>query len=182
MKEYKPLILFLLKFLGSYIAMIFLYNLYLEQTLPDNKPDSFTIFTSDTTSWVMNTLGYHSQSVINPSNPYCNFYLENQYTTIINEGCNAISVMIIFIAFIVAFSTKITTTIWYILVGLILLFVMNITRIAIINWIVRYMPEYAKMAHDYLFPAIIYGTIVVLWIVWVKYFVLTKKKNDEQVA
>ncbi|MEG0529569.1 MAG: EamA family transporter, partial [Bacilli bacterium] len=58
------------------------------------------------------------------------------------------------------------------------LFIMNIARIMLLNYIFRYHDEYGKMAHDYLFPAIIYGSIVVLWIVWIKFFVTKYNKQN----
>ena len=34
-----------------------------------------------------------------------------------------------------------------------------------------------KPAHDYFFPAIIYGGVVLLWLIWINKFVL---KTDQQ--
>lgn len=181
MKEYKPLIVFLLKFLGSYVLMILLYNWYLQQYLPQNIADPFTAFTSDSTKVGLDILGFETKSYQSQGNPFYRIWMEGQNVSIVNEGCNAVSVMIIFVAFIIAFGTKFKTTILYIFGGLIALFVMNIARIVLLNWIFRYHDDYGKTAHDYLFPAIIYGTIVILWIVWIKFFVIKPKKN-EQVA
>ena len=98
--------------------------------------------------------------------------------SLVNEGCNAISILIIFVAFIVAFYTNFKQTFLFIIAGLGALFVMNIARIMLLNYIFRYHDEYGKMAHDYLFPAIIYGSIVVLWIVWIKFFVTKYNKQN----
>src|SRR5690625_7148659 len=57
---------------------------------------------------------------------------------------------------------------------------MNVLRIALLNYIFVYLPDYGKIAHDYLFPAIIYGTIVVLWIIWVRFFALKIKTIDNK--
>jgi len=38
-------------------------------------------------------------------------------------------------------------------------------------------PEYGKMFHDFIFPAIIYGSVVVLWLIWIKFFAL-KNENS----
>ena len=42
MKEFKPLLLFLARFLGTYIILSLVYKLYLDQYLPHNNPDPFT--------------------------------------------------------------------------------------------------------------------------------------------
>ena len=55
---------------------------------------------------------------------------------------------------------------------------MNILRIAAINIVaIELSAEDFKIAHDYFFPAIIYGTVVVLWLVWIKFFVLKRDEN-----
>ncbi|MBO6213731.1 MAG: exosortase family protein XrtF, partial [Algoriella sp.] len=69
-------------------------------------------------------------------------------------------------------------TFLFIVTGLAALFVMNISRIMLLNYIFRYHHEYGKIAHDYLFPAIIYGSIVILWIVWIKFFVTKYNKQN----
>ena len=61
--------------------------------------------------------------------------------------------------------------------GLVLLHIMNVLRIAGLNWVLYFYPPEGKMFHDYIFPAIIYGSVVVLWLVWINYFALKKSKN-----
>ena len=179
MKEFKPLILFLARFLGTYIVLSLLYKLYLDQYLPFNNPDPITKFTSDTSAYFLNLFGHVSYSNISITRPWMRLVLDGQVASIVNEGCNAISVVIIFVSFIIAFYTNLKHTLLFILGGLITLFVMNISRIIMLNYIFRYhYEEYGKIAHDYLFPAIIYGTIVILWIIWVRFFVIKQTKKN----
>lgn len=177
MKEFKPLLLFLARFLGTYIILSIAYKLYLDQYLPHNIPDPFTKFTSDITAFFLNKFGFFSFSNIAENQPWMRLIVDGQVASIVNEGCNVISILIIFVSFIVAFYTNLKQTILFILAGLVILFVMNISRIMLLNYIFRYHNEYGKMAHDYLFPAIIYGSIVVLWIVWIKFFVTKYNKQ-----
>lgn len=179
MKEFKPLILFLARFLGTYIFLSLLYKLYLDQYIPFDKPDPFTKLTSDVTAYFLNVFGNVSYSNIAIGKPWMRLIINGQFASIINEGCNAISVAIIFISFIVAFYTNMKQTLLFILAGLVGLFVMNIMRIILLNYIYRYhFKEYGTIAHDYFFPTIIYGTIVVLWIIWIKFFVTKKAKKN----
>ncbi|WP_435524815.1 hypothetical protein [Chryseobacterium indoltheticum] len=41
---------------------------------------------------------------------------------------------------------------------------MNVLRISGLNIVYSDYPQYGKMSHDYVFPAIIYGSVVVLCI------------------
>lgn len=183
MKEFKPVLIFLLKFIVAWAVMVGLYNLYLSPYHAENKPDPYSQTVAKWTVSCLNTAGFDAHQMDDKTRPWTWIYMKNDRTSYINEGCNAVSIMIIFVAFVIAFSTTWKQTILYILGGLVVIQIMNVLRIALLNYIFGHHPDYAEMAHDYLFPAILYGTIVVLWIVWVKYFALKpKKKSDEQVA
>lgn len=99
------------------------------------------------------------------------FYVSGDYRSRMVEGCNAISVMILFLAFVFAFY-KGTKTFVFAGISLVILHIMNVLRIAGLNILIVEMPQYSKIGHDYFFPAIIYGTVVVLWLVWIKFFAL----------
>ena len=102
----------------------------------------------------------------------------NKYLARIIEGCNAISVIILFASFIFAFSAKFKTTFLFILLGSALIFVLNILRIALLTIGLYYYPEYEEFLHNIVFPVVIYGVVFVLWIVWVIKFSSYAKRND----
>ena len=179
MKQYRPLIFFLLRFLGSYIVLILLYNWYLNQYLPFGTPDPFTELSSNLAAKGFKALGFNAHSIHYGNENFMRLWVDGKYSSIVNEGCNAISVLIIFVAFILAFYTTFKQTITYILISLFVLFVMNISRIILLTYIYRFHKEYSKVSHDYLFPLIIYGSVIILWIVWIKLFVTKKGKNAE---
>lgn len=181
MKEFKPLALFLLRFLGTYVGLTWLYYLFLNKYLPFNQPDPFTKFTAVATNWGLNLFGVSTETFQASNEAFVRILIDGVYVSHINEGCNAVSILIIFVAFIIAFYTNLKQTITYIIVGLILVFMMNIARIMLLSYIFKFFPEYGKIGHDYLFPALLYGTIVVLWITWIKYFVIPYKKNHAKI-
>ena len=90
MKEFKPLLLFLARFLGTYIILSIAYKLYLDQYLPHNIPDPFTKFTSDITAFFLNKFGFFSFSNIAENQPWMRLIVDGQVASIVNEGCNAI--------------------------------------------------------------------------------------------
>lgn len=179
MKEFKPVIIFLLKFIVVWIGLLIFYNLYLSFYHSENQPDPYSQQVASWTVNCLNSVGFEATAIDDKTRPWTWVYLDGKWASYINEGCNAISIMMIFVAFIVAFSTKWKPTLLYIIGGLILIQIMNVFRICLLNYIFRYYPEYGKTTHDYLFPAIIYGTIVLLWIGWIKFFVMKSKKNSD---
>lgn len=178
MKEFKPILIFILKFVLVGGVLVILYNLYLNQFHQYNLPDPYSAFIGECTASGLNAIGYEAKAVVDPNKPWVWIRLNEMWPSYINEGCNAISIMIIFVAFVVSFSTTLKQTSLYILGGLFLIQLMNIIRIVWLNYILAYHPQYGKFAHDYIFPAIIYGTIVLLWIIWVKYFALKEVSNE----
>ena len=184
MKEFKPILIFILKFVGVWVILLIAYNIFLSRYHSENKPDPYSEFIAGCTVSTLDAAGMDATQMVDKTRPWVWIGVNGEWPSYINEGCNAISIMIIFVAFIVAFSTTWKQTLLYILGGLFIIQIMNILRIALLNYIFAYHKEYGEMAHDYLFPAILYGTIVVLWIIWVKCFALKKptQNPDEQMA
>lgn len=177
-KEFKPIFFFLLKFFVTYIVLTFVYSTYLEPYLSEYKiADPFTAWTTDAAVNLMNFIGFDAKNIQLEGEAFRRFWLDGTFASIVNEGCNAISVMIIFVSFIIAFSTNFLQTSLFIFFGLFAMLVTNIIRVALLTYIYRYMPEYSQSAHDYLFPAIIYGMVVILWLIWVNFFVFKKKSK-----
>jgi exosortase family protein XrtF len=95
------------------------------------------------------------------------------------EGCNAISVIILFISFVVAFSGKWKPTSLFILTGSLLIYVLNIFRIIFLVVLLYYYPTQEHLLHGVLFPLIIYGIVFILWVIWVNNFSKYASKNTK---
>ncbi len=172
LKDLKPVLFILFRFLAVYVVFLLIYQFYLNQSEVHGL-DAFSQWVAKQVKTVQEWFGYASALHHDPKNLTTWFWVKNDYVSRMVEGCNAVSVMILFAAFVVAFYKGIQT-LWFILGGLVLLHIMNILRIALLNIVLADYPEYGKIAHDYFFPAVIYGTVVVLWLVWIKAFALKK--------
>lgn len=165
-QDFRPVLKILLRFLAIYLVLVFLYQAYLNQTAGSAlDPVSFSI--AEQVAGIQNFLGFSTQLYHEGKAETAWFYVEQQYVTRMVEGCNAISVMILFAAFVFAFY-KGMKTFGFTAAGLIALYVMNLLRIVALNLVVLKFPQYSKMFHDYVFPAVIYGTVVVLWLIWMR--------------
>ncbi|MCB9202318.1 MAG: exosortase family protein XrtF [Flavobacteriales bacterium] len=177
--EFRVLLLLLAKFIGLYLVLIFVYNLYLtyfNDTLQTCDP--FTEIVANQSVRISKWIGLDVSTGKADPFPYISLLMERgKRYAIVNEGCNALSVMIVFVAFIFAFPSRWYKTLSYIVLGILFLHITNISRIALLSYTKINYPEYYKMSHDYLFPVIIYGAVIILWIVWVQFF-LTKKKGS----
>ena len=91
------------------------------------------------------------------------------------EGCNSVSVIILFVSFIVAFSGKLKPTLFYVLGGSIFIYALNVIRIGLLCSALYWLPQHKTILHDVVFPLFIYGIVFVLWVVWVNKFSLYAK-------
>ncbi len=175
---YKPFLLFLGKFLLTYLMLTFIYQSYLSQfDVKKNETDSFTKLVAQQTEEVLLFFNCDVKTTPNLKEPAVNLYYKQRPMARIIEGCNALSVIILFISFIVAFSGKIKTTILYMISGSILIHILNVFRIALLCVLMYYYPKQQHFLHGVLFPLFIYGVVFILWIIWVNKFSKYAKKN-----
>ena len=173
MNRNKAIIVFLVKFFATYFILFGTYSLYLHKT--QQKEDFFscspiTRTVANHVSKVSRMLGYDAQIEQHTEELSIKFILNGKYVSRIIEGCNSVSIIILFVSFIVAFSGALKHTVIFGLFGSLLIYVVNVLRIIAVSVLhVRY-PEYETILHDLLFPSIIYGLTFMLWITWVKYF------------
>lgn len=172
MSDFKPVLKILLRFVLIYIALLLLYQLYLNT---QNGLDSVSMWVGKQVVAVQNFLGYESKLIPDHRYETAYFQVNGKKPTRMVEGCNAISVMILFLAFVFAFY-KGRKTFVFALISLVILHIMNVLRIAGLNLMYFQGEKYFKIGHDYLFPAVIYGSVVILWLVWIKVFVLKDEK------
>ncbi|MDO5616422.1 MAG: exosortase family protein XrtF [Cruoricaptor ignavus] len=174
--DFKPILKILLRFLIIYLVLLGGYQLYLNH-YSGSGLDPFSVWVADQSTAVQNLLGYPSQMVPLPEYDRSYFYVSDDYRSYMVEGCNSISVMILFVAFVFSFYKGLKTFVFVIL-GLVFMHLVNVLRIAGLNILLVEMPEYSKIGHDYLFPAIIYGSVVLLWLIWIKCFALKINPNE----
>ncbi len=175
MKDFKEILWVLLRFLGIWLLIFLLYQWYLNQF--SGNIDGFTKIISDQSAFLLNLTGYETITKDFPSHETILFYINGKSATRMIEGCNAVSVMVMFLAFVFAFY-KGVKTFYFAFSGIVLLYILNLFRIYVLNVIVVDFPVLTKPAHDYFFPAIIYGGVVFLWLIWINKFVVTHEKNS----
>ena len=152
----------------SYILLTFIYQTYLSRFDGSTfEVDSVTQIVAEETQQLVTFFGYNAEIAENLEQSSVKFFFEGKYVARVVEGCNAISVIILFIAFVVAFKGTWKHTLLYVVFGSVLIYVLNIFRIAIISIALYYYPEQEHLIHGVLFPLFIYGVVFLLWIIWV---------------
>lgn len=176
--EYRPFLAFLAKFFLSYLILTLLYQVYLGQfDAVKLEIDSFTQFVADQTVTVISWVDANVLQRPNLREASANIIFHDLFIARIVEGCNALSVMILFVAFLISFSGTFKNTLIFGIVGILLIHVFNIIRIALLVIAIYYYPESTTLLHDIIFPLFIYGIVFMLWILWINKFSFYATKN-----
>lgn len=173
MQNNKTVIIFLVKFFGTYLVLFLLYSLYLsknQKTASVFACAPITKSVAEQSKYLLNVAGFDAKIEQHTSEMSIKLFINNTYVARVIEGCNAISIIILFIAFIVAFASGFKKTALYILFGSLIIYVINIVRIAIIAWAIYKYPAYENVLHTIIFPSIIYGVTFLLWFIWIQKF------------
>lgn len=169
--QYKPFFTFLIKFVLFYFVFAFIYDQYLNQfDVSIFELDSITKLVSDHTVYIMRSFNEDYYVVAHDNEAAMKVIYNGKYVARIIEGCNAVSVIILFAAFIFAFASNWTKTFLYIIVGAVLVYILNIIRIVLLVSAIYYYPAYEEFLHGTVFPLFIYGVVFILWIIWVTKF------------
>ena len=163
-----------------YFSLTGLYSLYLNNTQEKEAIFACAPITKTVTEHskkVAELLGYNIETEQNLDELSLQFRIDGNYVVKIVEGCTSVSIMILFLAFIIAFSGSVKATILYGIFGAILIYAANIFRIVALAIIIYHYPAYQGIMHSLFFPAVIYGMVFLLWIVWVNKFAKKIKKK-----
>ena len=166
--QYKPFLLFLGKFILSYLILTIIYQTYLNHF--DEKQaevDFFTQSVAEQSAAVLSWFDTKSYTMPHLKEPTVKLFYKGKYISRIIEGCNALSVIILFISFVIAFTGKFRNTTLFILFGSILIHILNIGRIALLCVALFHFPQYEHLLHGVIFPLVIYGVVFLLWVIWV---------------
>lgn len=177
--KYKSVVKFILTFLLVYLLLSVTYKLYLDYSDGSKfYPDYLTNLVARQSELLLQSFGYDTTIAKHLNEPSMKLIINNKFVARVVEGCNSISVIILFISFIIAFSGRFKTTFLYILAGSVLIYIVNLTRIVILSIGLYHYPWRREILHTVIFPLIIYGIVFLLWMFWVNRFSKLKRSNE----
>jgi exosortase family protein XrtF len=175
LKEFKPTIFFLAKFVGLYIVLNLLYGFYITAYHP--QPDPITQLASENSASVLRLFGTDVTTHDSPSKPTTSLVCDGKNIVSVYEGCNGINVIIVFFAFVIAFGPFTKKMLWFVPLGFLCIHLINLGRITLLFWVSTKMPHYMYFTHKYLFTAVIYVAVLILWIWWVRISSVAKTQS-----
>lgn len=95
----------------------------------------------------------------------------------IGEPCNGIKVFGLFAIFILSFEGDLIKKLIFVPLGILIIHILNITRIALLTYISAVNPYILDFNHNITFQLLIYGSMLALWYLWIIKF--SKVKSHE---
>lgn len=133
-------------------------------------PDYLTNLVAKQSSMLINSFGYATTIEPHELEPSMKLIVNDKFVARVIEGCNSLSVIILFVSFVIAFSGSFKSTFLYVLAGSVLIYAVNLIRIAILSIGLYNYPWRSELLHKVVFPLIIYGLVFLLWMLWVHYY------------
>lgn len=98
-------------------------------------------------------------------------YISGKPHVIIEDGCNALVLMVLFACFIMAFPGPLKAKLWYIPVGVLAIYLINVVRIILLSDVIQnYSKEVSEWHHKYTFQLSVYIFIFIFWVLWANKF------------
>lgn len=176
-RKYRLVLRFIFIFLGSYFLFSSLYNGFLILYDTENPvPDPLTQLVARQSGSVMEGIGYNVDVVMHYTGLSMKLMVNDYFLAGIVEGCNSASIIILFSSFVLAFFGKPITTFIFLFAGSVIIYAINIIRIVILAVSIYEYPQYSGFMHSVFFPLAIYGTVFILWLIWVRIYSRWKRK------
>lgn len=127
-----------------------------------------TFVTSNVTTKTLNFFYHPGFENIPLPNGFQGIYLNNLQVLFITDGCNALALYQAYICFFLCVPGKLIRKLSFAVVGIAIIFVLNIIRCYALTWLNMNKPEWTDFAHHYAFTFIVYSCIFILCVTYLK--------------
>lgn len=170
-KKYKLVIKFIITFAVVYGIFTLSYKFYLDFSDGSKYyPDYVTNLVAKQSQMLISSLGYNAEISPHELEASMKLIVNKKFVARIVEGCNSVSIIILFLSFIMAFSASVKSTLMFGLAGSVLIYAVNLLRISVLSIGLYRYPWRSDLLHTVVFPLIIYGLVFLLWMLWVYYY------------
>lgn len=168
MQSNKFIVLFISKAVALYLLWYFIYEQWLAKV---GWLDNFIIdHLVKITLYLLNFLGYTTFVYEHT------FGIDGSNGVFIGNPCNGLELMALFAGFVLIFKGSWKNKIWFIPLGIIVIYMMNIVRLLILTIIAKVAPETLDFNHKYTFTVLLYVLVFLGWVLWVNKFATKDNK------
>ena len=132
---------------------------------------SFSVVLAKQANFILESMGFetnieiHGDMVVSKILKY-----KYQHGVWIGEPCNGIKIFGVFSIFILSLSSRWNFKILFIAIGIFILHLLNVIRVASLTYIAAVNPKILDFNHNITFQIIIYSAMLLLWLFFIKKF------------
>lgn len=157
--RYQSVFQFLLKGLAIYGIWYVVYDLYL---LPDGRLDEWlSVNVANVRAFLMGALGFEAVA------DYRSVLMAGVPGVKIINGCNGLTTIGLFIGFVAAFPGSWKRRLWFIPLGILVVYLANIFRVLVMLGLQLYWPAAFDPMHSFGMTTFFYVVVFGLWMAWV---------------
>ncbi|TGE27295.1 exosortase X [Hymenobacter metallicola] len=154
---------FLLLAVGFYVLWFFGYEQWLAV---DGRLDAaLSANITAASAGGLRLLGY--DSAVHGLDPYL-LLLNSQPVVHVGNPCNGLVLYALFTAFVLAFPGPWRRKLWFIPLGIVVIYLINIVRVGALALNHLYSHQTVDFNHHYTFTFVVYGFIFLLWMLWAR--------------
>lgn len=159
----RPALQFLLVFAGLYILWVLGYDGLLG---PNNRLDyALSSNLAAAAAATLRLAGWAAH--VAPADAKL-LVLNGQPSVIVGDPCNGLLLYALFVGFIVAFPGPIRHKLWFVPLGILVIYALNVGRVALLALNHVYWHPTVEFNHHYTFTFVVYGAIGTLWVAWAR--------------
>jgi exosortase family protein XrtF len=162
--EFKPAILFLLRFVVTFSVLSLGYGIWVEGYA--QVADPITINVAGQVRAILSWFYDGVTSTARVGDPSMDIHINGKYSISVFEGCNGVAIFNLFISFIVGFWGGFKKLVWFGLLGLGIIHISNLVRLLFLAQLALTNSPFFHFTHKYLFTLSIYGIVLILWYLW----------------
>jgi exosortase/archaeosortase family protein len=166
-----PIFRFLFKVTGLYIFWFLLYEVWLH---PTEKLDIWVIrSTLNLALKIIKVLGYATFSGKDRL-----LGIDGTNGLWMGDNCDCIELCALFAGFIIAFPSCWRKKLWFIPLGILSIYLLNVLRVVLLALVQKYFSnKWLEFNHTYTFTIVIYLFIFLLWYYWINKLALPKNEK-----
>ncbi len=145
-----------------------------------NQVDFITNFIAIFSKIVLSLFGFDVTLQHAITMPKVGLFYNAKNIIAVSEGCNGVSVLITYLASMFSFNGSKLSKLFFIIVGLHVIIILNIIRVSILFYVSLYHHQWFSVLHEYVFTAIIYLATFGLFLYWVNNYGSFLFKQNEK--
>jgi exosortase family protein XrtF len=162
--QYKPALIFIIKYLVLYFFLNTIYAFYINAYSPATDP--LTISITRQVAALLRWAGEPVAVVLKENYAQVPIQRDGNNIVEVYEGCNSVNVMIVYFSFLIAFSGPWKALMKFSFLGFGVIYLMNLVRVSVLYLVSLHYPDKLYFFHKFFFTGIIYGVVFILWFIW----------------